>query len=47
MLSYVTTPLRTGPGHVLRCFIERNRSGINKLSPIYTLFLDLENGNGR
>ena len=40
----------TGPcpnGFVTRCYIERNRSGSNMLSPVYSLCADLEDGTGR
>lgn len=32
---------------VVRCYIERNRSGINAMAPVYSLCADLEDGTGR
>jgi hypothetical protein len=43
--TFVTTPCE--PGTVVRCYIERNRSGTNRLAPRYSLCADLENGTGR
>eukprot|EP01038_Epipyxis_sp_PR26KG_P006980 gene6980-9541_t len=35
------------PGVITRCYIERNRSGVNMLSPFYSVCADLEDGTGR
>jgi hypothetical protein len=43
--TFVTQPC--DPGVVVRCYIERNRSGSNMLAPVYSLCADLENGTGR
>lgn len=45
--SFVTSPLRSGPGTVLRCFIERKRSGTHKFSNMFSMYADLEDGSGR
>ena len=45
--KFVTCPLRSGPGTVLRCFIERDRSGIHKFSNMFSMYADLEDGSGR
>lgn len=45
--SFVTSPLRAGPGTVLRCFIERKRSGTHNFSNMFSLYADLEDGSGR
>lgn len=45
--KFVSCPLRTGPGTVLRCFIERDRSGIHKFSNMFSMYADLEDGSGR
>jgi hypothetical protein len=34
-------------GQIVRCYIERNRSGLNALAPVYSLCADLEDGTGR
>lgn len=44
---FVSLPLRSGPGTVLRCFIERDRGGTHKFSHVYSLYADLEDGSGR
>lgn len=44
---FVCFPLRCGPGTVARCFIERNRSGTHKFSHMFSMYADLEDGNGR
>lgn len=44
---FVCSPLLSGPGSVLRCFIERNRSGAHKFSRVFSLYADLEDGSGR
>lgn len=44
---FVSCPLRSGPGTVLRCFIERNRSGTHKFSNVFSMYADLEDGSGR
>ena len=43
--SFITGPCPNG--FVTRCYIERNRSGSNMLSPVYSLCADLEDGTGR
>lgn len=43
--SFITDPCPNG--FVTRCYIERNRSGSNMLSPFYSLCADLEDGTGR
>ena len=43
--SFVTSPCE--PGYVMRCYIERNRSGGNMFAPVYSLCADLEDGTGR
>lgn len=35
------------PNVIVRCYIERNRSGSQMLAPIYSLCADLEDGTGR
>ena len=32
---------------IVRCYIERNKSMTNKLSPVYTLYADYDDGTGR
>eukprot|EP00605_Chrysophyceae_sp_TOSAG23-4_P002171 GSChrysophyteH1.ASY1.ANO1.2401.1 assembled CDS len=43
--NFVLSPLE--PGIVVRCYIERNRSGSNMMSPFYSFCADLEDGTGR
>jgi hypothetical protein len=43
--DFVLSPVN--PGTVVRCYIERNRSGMNMLFPVFTLCADLEDGTGR
>jgi hypothetical protein len=43
--TFVTTPCE--PKTVVRCYVERNRSGSNYFSPVYSLCADLEDGTGR
>lgn len=43
--EFVMSPIE--PGVVVRCYIERNRSGMNMLFPVFTLCADLEDGTGR
>jgi hypothetical protein len=43
--SFVTSPCE--PHTSIRCYIERNRSGTNYLTPVYSLCADLEDGTGR
>jgi len=43
--NFVLSPVE--PGKVVRCYIERNRSGRNMVSPFYSLCADLEDGTGR
>lgn len=45
--DFICSPLRSGPGTVLRCFIERTRGGSHKLSRVYSMYADLEDGSGR
>lgn len=45
--NFVSCPLQSGPGTVLRCFIERDRSGTHKFSNMFSMYADLEDGNGR
>ena len=45
--TFVSTPLCSGPGTVLRCFIERDRGGTHKFSHVFSLYADLEDGSGR
>ncbi|KDO15929.1 hypothetical protein SPRG_18535, partial [Saprolegnia parasitica CBS 223.65] len=47
LLDFVTRPLEAGRGHVLKCFIERNRVGQNRLSPVYTLLVEVNSSSGR
>lgn len=44
---FLSSPLQSGPGTVLRCFIERNRSGTHKFSHVFSMYADLEDGSGR
>ncbi|CAB1116952.1 unnamed protein product [Ectocarpus sp. CCAP 1310/34] len=44
---FVSGPLNSGPGTVLRCFIERDRSGTHKFSPVFSMYADLGDGSGR
>lgn len=44
---FVCSPLHSGPGTVLRCFIERDRSGTHKFSPVFSMYADLGDGSGR
>lgn len=43
--TFVTTPCE--PRTIVRCYVERNRSGSNYFSPVYSLCADLEDGTGR
>jgi hypothetical protein len=43
--AFVTSPCELNT--VVRCYIERNRSGSNYLTPVYSLCADLEDGTGR
>lgn len=45
--KFVSSPLQSGPGTVLRCFIERDRSGTHKFSNMFSMYADLEDGSGR
>ena len=45
--DFVCSPLRSGPGTVLRCFVERNRNGVHRFSKVYSIYADLEDGSGR
>jgi hypothetical protein len=45
--EFLKLPVRGGLGTQVRCFIERSRSGTNKLAPVYTLYADHEDGSGR
>lgn len=45
--DFVCSPLHSGPGSVVRCFIERNRSGTHTLSHTFSMYADLEDGSGR
>lgn len=45
--AFICSALPSGPGSVLRCFIERNRKGTNKFSHVFSMYADLEDGNGR
>ncbi|CAN0180199.1 unnamed protein product, partial [Hapterophycus canaliculatus] len=45
--TFVSCPLQSGPGTVLRCFIERDRSGTHKFSHVFSMYADLEDGSGR
>lgn len=45
--NFVSSPLRSGPGTVLRCYIERDRSGTHKISNVFSLYADLDDGSGR
>jgi hypothetical protein len=47
LLEFVKKPLECGRGHIVKCFIERNDSGSNKLAPIYTLLLEVNSSSGR
>ncbi|KAG3017700.1 hypothetical protein PC121_g9686 [Phytophthora cactorum] len=47
MLEFVKRPLECGRGQIVKCFIERNDSGPNKLAPIYTLLLEVNSSSGR
>ncbi|CAM9284626.1 unnamed protein product [Ectocarpus sp. 6 AP-2014] len=44
---FVSGPLNSGPGTVLRCFIERDRNGTHKFSPVFSMYADLGDGSGR
>lgn len=43
--NFVLSPIQ--PGVIVRCYIERDRSGTNMFSPMYSLCADLEDGTGR
>ena len=43
--QFVMSPIQ--PGIIVRCYIERDRSGMNMFSPTYSLCADLEDGTGR
>ncbi len=43
--AFINTPCEKGI--TARCYIERNRSGSNFLTPLYSLCADLEDGTGR
>ncbi|KAH8043714.1 hypothetical protein JL721_13060 [Aureococcus anophagefferens] len=45
--AFVLAPAPSGGGVVVRCFIERNRSGRHALFPLYKLYADHEDGTGR
>lgn len=45
--TFLSCPLQSGPGTVLRCFIERDRSGTHKFSHVFSMYADLEDGSGR
>ncbi|KAJ0395451.1 hypothetical protein P43SY_007776 [Pythium insidiosum] len=45
LLDFVRRPLECGRGHIVKCFIERNEQ--SKLSPVYTLLLEVTNVSGR
>ena len=45
--NFIRLPPSAGSGTQVRCFIERSRSGTNKLAPVYTLYADHEDGSGR
>jgi len=45
--KFLKEPIPGGMGQIARCFIERNKSGTKKLSPIYTVYADHEDGSGR
>ncbi|KAL3666420.1 hypothetical protein V7S43_008671 [Phytophthora oleae] len=47
LLEFVKRPLECGRGQIVKCFIERNDSGPNKLAPIYTLLLEVNSSSGR
>ncbi|RLN15216.1 hypothetical protein BBJ28_00011620 [Nothophytophthora sp. Chile5] len=47
LLDFVKRPLECGRGQIVKCFIERNDSGPNKLAPIYTLLLEVNSSSGR
>ncbi|KAF4318913.1 hypothetical protein BBO99_00006932 [Phytophthora kernoviae] len=47
LLEFVKRPLECGRGQIVKCFIERNDSGQNKLAPIYTLLLEVNSSSGR
>lgn len=44
--KFIFSPAPTGGGVVIRCFIERIRSGSNALFPVYKLYTDHEDGTG-
>ena len=43
--DFVTSPCQ--PGVIVRCYIERSRSGGNMFAPLYSLCADLDDGTGR
>ncbi len=43
--NFVFSPV--DPGKVVRCYIERNRQGRNRMAPFYSMCADLEDGTGR
>ncbi|KAL7687601.1 putative tubby-like protein [Plasmopara halstedii] len=47
LLEFIKRPLECGRGQIVKCFIERNDSGPNKLAPIYTLLLEVNSSSGR
>jgi hypothetical protein len=42
--SFLLSPI--DPGYLVKCYIERDRSGTNMFAPMYTLCADLEDGTG-
>lgn len=47
LLEFLKRPLECGRGPIVKCFIERNDSGSNKLAPIYTLLVEVTSSSGR
>ncbi|CAN0101315.1 unnamed protein product, partial [Discosporangium mesarthrocarpum] len=45
--AFVLNPLPWDVNMVVRCFIDRDRSGTRKFFPVFTLYADLEDGSGR
>nr|CCA17672.1 conserved hypothetical protein [Albugo laibachii Nc14] len=47
LFNFVKKPLQRGSGRIVKCFIERNSSGPNRLAPMYTLLLEVNSSSGR
>jgi len=45
--QFLLSPVPGGMGTQVRCFIERNRAFTKRMSPVYTIYADHEDGSGR